>query len=67
MVDGVPQAMAPAIRTYGAIQAELACLITRHLIERSSCCTVVKAPGIIPHARGQDNLRIPDLAAFAPG
>jgi hypothetical protein len=38
-VDGEPQAMAPASRTHGAIQAELCRLIANHLAERSSLCS----------------------------
>ena len=36
LVDGQPQAMAPANRTLGAIQSELGGLIRNHLVERGS-------------------------------
>ena len=62
LVDGVPEAMAPAKRTHGAIQNELGRLIGNHLAERQSLCSVVTAPGIIPRVRANHNFRIPDLA-----
>lgn len=62
LVDGEPQAMAPASRTHGAIQSELAALIRNHLAERGSPCTVITAPGVIPRVQSQTNIRIPDLA-----
>ncbi len=62
LVDGEPQAMAPASRTHGAIQIELARLIANDLAERSSPCTVVGAPGLIPRIQAETNVRIPDLA-----
>ena len=62
LVDGEPKAMAPASRTHGAIQSELARLIANALAERDSPCTVVTAPGVIPHVQSDTNVRIPDLA-----
>ena len=62
LVDGEPQAMAPASVTHGAIQSELCALIRNHLDERSSPCRVVTAPGVIPHVQSEINCRIPDLA-----
>ena len=41
LVDGEPQAMAPASRTHGIIQAELVRLIGNHLDDRGSPCMVV--------------------------
>lgn len=67
LVDGEPQAMAPASRTHGAIQSELAALIRNHLADRGSPCTVITAPGVIPHAQSQTNFRIPDLAVTCSG
>jgi Uma2 family endonuclease len=66
-VDGEPQAMAPANRTHGAIQAELGSLIRNHLAERSSPCSVVTTPGVIPRVQSETNLRIPDLAVTCSG
>jgi Uma2 family endonuclease len=62
LVDGEPQAMAPASRTHGAIQSELGRLIGNALAERGSPCTVITTPGVIPHVQAQTNIRIPDLA-----
>ena len=62
LVDGEPQAMAPANRTHGAIQIELGHLITGHLERCASPCTVVGAPGVIPRVQSETNVRIPDLA-----
>src|SRR5271166_574014 len=62
LVDGEPQAMAPASVTHGAIQNELGRLIANHFNERSSPCRVVTAPGVIPHVQSEINCRIPDLA-----
>lgn len=67
LVDGEPQAMAPANRTHGAIQAELARLIANHLAERGSPCSVVTAPGVIPRVQAETNVRIPDLAVTCSG
>jgi Uma2 family endonuclease len=62
LVDGEPQAMAPASRTHGAIQSELARLIGNALAERASPCSVITTPGVIPRVRSETNFRIPDLA-----
>ncbi len=62
LVDGEPQAMAPATRTHGALQSEVAALIRNHLAERGSPCTVIDAPGIVPRVNANINVRIPDLA-----
>jgi len=67
LVDGEPQAMVPANRTHGAIQAELGSLIRNHLAERSSPCSIVTAPGVIPRVQSETNLRIPDLAVTYSG
>ncbi len=62
LVDGEPQAMAPASLTHGAIQAELGALIRNHFAEQASPCRVITAPGVIPRAQSEINVRIPDLA-----
>jgi Uma2 family endonuclease len=62
LVDGEPQAMAPASRTHGVIQAELARLIGNHLAEQSPECSVITNAGTIPRIRADTNFRIPDLA-----
>ena len=60
--DGVPEAMAPASETHGAIQAELGRLLGNHLLDTGRPCRVVTTPGIVPRVRAGENLRIPDLA-----
>ena len=62
LVDGEPQAMAPASRTHGAIQSELGRLIGNHLAEQAPMCSVITNPGTIPRIRADANFRIPDLA-----
>ncbi len=62
LVDGEPQAMAPASRTHGTIQTELGRLIGNHLSDRGSPCSVITNPGVIPRVRSQSNFRIPDIA-----
>jgi Uma2 family endonuclease len=62
LVDGEPQAMAPASRTHGAIQSELGYLITNHLRVPGNPCSVVTTPGIVPRVGANQNFRIPDLA-----
>ena len=62
LVDGEPQAMAPAKITHAALQNELGRLIGNHLVERNSRCSVLTTPGVIPHVRSRHNMRVPDLA-----
>jgi Uma2 family endonuclease len=62
LVDGVPTAMAPASRSHGAIQIELGRLIGNHLAEKGLPCSVIAAPGLVPHINAKTNFRIPDLA-----
>jgi len=67
LVDGQPQAMAPASRTHNAIQGELGRLIGNHLLERGSPCIMVPTPGVVPRVRADSNYRIPDLAVTCTG
>ncbi|WP_026605567.1 Uma2 family endonuclease [Methylocapsa acidiphila] len=67
LVDGEPQAMAPASITHGAIQNELGRLIANHFGERMSPCRVITTPGVIPHVQSETNVRIPDLAVTCSG
>jgi Uma2 family endonuclease len=60
LVDGEPQAMAPASTTHGRIQAALARLLGNHLI--GTGCAVVIEPGVIPRVRSEANMRVADLA-----
>ena len=62
LVDGIPQAMAPANRTHGTLQGELGRLIANHLADGNSPCTLVVTPGVVPHVQACHNVRIPDLA-----
>jgi Uma2 family endonuclease len=62
LVDGTPQAMAPASPTHAAIQAEVTALIRNHLIATGSPCFIVTAPGLVPRVQSDINMRIPDLA-----
>jgi len=62
LVDGRPQAMAPASPTHAAIQSEVSALIRNHLAAQGGPCFVVTAPGIIPRVQSDSNVRIPDLA-----
>ncbi|MGH7118980.1 MAG: Uma2 family endonuclease [Acetobacteraceae bacterium] len=62
LVDGEPQAMAPASRTHGAIQGELGSLIRNHLRDRGGPCSLIVTPGVIPRVQSDTNIRVPDLA-----
>lgn len=61
LVDGVPQAMAPASDTHGTLQAELAYLLTAHFRQRKIPCRAVANPGVVPRVQSSRNVRIPDL------
>ena len=61
LVDGVPEAMAPTNRTHGALQGRLGFLLEAHFERNGSPCSVVIAPGVIPHVQAGHNVRIPDL------
>jgi Uma2 family endonuclease len=60
LIDGDPQAMAPASITHGTIQATLARLLGNHLA--GTGCRVVIEPGVVPRIRSEANMRVPDLA-----
>jgi Uma2 family endonuclease len=62
LVDGEPQAMAPANRTHGSILAEIGALIGNHLAKHYSSCAVITLPAVIPHVQSDANIRVPDLA-----
>lgn len=67
LVDGQPQAMAPANRTHGSIQGELGRLLANHLFERGSPSALVMTSGIIPRVNASQNVRVPDLAVTCSG
>jgi Uma2 family endonuclease len=60
LIDGEPQAMAPASTTHGRIQANLARLLGNHLV--GTACDVVIEPSVVPRVRAVANMRVPDLA-----
>ncbi|HVC61864.1 MAG TPA: Uma2 family endonuclease [Acetobacteraceae bacterium] len=62
LVDGEPQAMAPASRTHNGILGELDRLIGNHLLAQGGPCSVVPTPGVVPRVCADSNYRIPDLA-----
>jgi Uma2 family endonuclease len=62
LVDGEPQAMSPAKRTHGALQGELTRVVQNHLLAQGGPCSVVVAPGVVPHVHRRYNVRVPDLA-----
>ena len=62
LIDGTPQAMAPAAPRHGAIQSEVARLIGNHLAEVRPECRIIIEPGIQPKVRANLNARVPDLA-----
>ncbi len=59
--DGEPEMMAPAAEAHGAIQAELAYLLTDHLRRTGRRCRVVVEPGVVPRIRSERNMLVPDL------
>jgi hypothetical protein len=61
LVDGVPQAMAPANGTHAVIQAEVGALIRNHLAEHRPGCKALANPGVIPLKDSERNFRIPDI------
>jgi len=62
LIDGTPQARAPAAPKHGAIQGEAMRLIGNHLAERLLACRAIIEPGIQPRVRASHNVRVPDLA-----
>ncbi len=62
LVDGRPEAMAPASETHNIIQGELGRLIGNHLVALGRRCTLVPNAGVVPRIRSDSNIRIPDLA-----
>jgi len=62
LVDGAPQAMAPASMVHGKILGRLAQAIENHLDARNSPCSMIIEPGVAPHLNASHNLRVPDLA-----
>ena len=71
LVDGEPRAMAPASTMHGFLQGRLASLLNAHLDREKPSCSVVVAPGVVPHLMSAHNVRVPDLGVtcspLAPG
>ncbi len=62
LVDGEPQAMAPASIPHGILQTRLALLLQTQFDAQGSHCVAVTAPGVTPHVQASHNMRVPDLA-----
>src|SRR5579871_5417489 len=67
LVDGEPQAMAPASRTHAALINELGALLRNFFAERGGPCTALAQPGVVPHVSASRNCRVPDLAVTCTG
>jgi Uma2 family endonuclease len=67
LVDGEPQAMAPARNAHAALMIELGAVLRNHFIERDSPCIALGQPGIVPHVNARRNYRVPDLAVTCTG
>ncbi len=62
LIDGVPEAMAPANGTHAVMQNEAGRLIGNHLATHRPGCQALANPGVIPRlSDSEDNFRIPDL------
>jgi Uma2 family endonuclease len=61
LVDGVPEAMAPASGTHAVIQGEVGGLIRNHLAAHRPGYRVLTNPGVAPRVKSEENFRIPDL------
>ena len=61
LVDGVPQAMAPANTTHALIKSEVCALLRNHLLAQGSRCVVMTTPGVVPRVQSDTNMRVPDL------
>ena len=61
LVDGEPVCMSPPSVDHGAIQGELARLISNGLMTHRPACRMIVTPGVIPRVRSDVNERVPDL------
>jgi Uma2 family endonuclease len=59
LIDGTPEAMAPASDRHGAIHGEVARLIGNHLADMRPDCRVIIESGTRPN---EHNVRVPDLS-----
>jgi Uma2 family endonuclease len=62
LVDGQPQAMAPASGTHGTMQITIGSILRAHLRANRPGCRVAAEPGIVPRVLASANVRVPDLA-----
>ncbi len=62
LVDGVPDATAPAGLIHGALQSEFGSLVRNFLRASGSECTTIIAPGVVPRSLAEHNMRVPDIA-----
>jgi Uma2 family endonuclease len=61
LVEGVPEAMAPAFPAHARIQSNLNFLIGGHLRKTRPGCAVLANPGVLLSENDQRNFRVPDL------
>jgi len=62
LVDGEPQAMAPANILHGYLQADFSARLRNQLRASGMSCDVFANPGVVPATMSAHNMRIPDLA-----
>lgn len=61
LVEGAPEAMAPAAFAHAAIQTQLAKLLQNHLDATRPGCLALSNPGVLLSEDDQRNFRIPDI------
>jgi Uma2 family endonuclease len=61
LVEGAPEAMAPASPAHARIQSEIGGIIRDHLRKTRPGCAVLSNPGVLLAENDQRNFRIPDL------
>jgi Uma2 family endonuclease len=61
LVNGVPEAMAPATETHALIQNEVGALLRNHLNEHRPGCRALANPGVIPKIGSEEHFCIPDI------
>jgi len=67
LVDGVPEPMAPTVRTHAMLQNEIGRLLANHLADTRADCFVGANPGIQPRVNAGFNVRIPDVVVVRGG
>lgn len=61
LIDGIPEAMAPANGTHAVMQGEIGRLIGNHRAVHRPGCRVLTNPSVIPRLAKAENFRIPHL------